>query len=314
MSDLIRLSANIKNTGLAMLALGVAGILCSTIPPSLSDLDNSRMEGARSCLAISFLPLIFGAGSLVAYYFFYRVPQGHALVGKDSAIAQDGWQFSLRRPESLLIPLSRTTVDIPDNHGGLIELNTPDSGVIGISLTVTFSCDPRNPEPLMRLNQFEDLERTVRNRTRSAVEQWIRQKPLPGTLKRAMAMKEEAENFVRARLTNVNTADALVIHADPSDYLNDGYPVFDLGIRIHEVHIVSAKPLKNGTGIADWGDGEELAFNAEKIFNQFKGQAGNLSNLRKLKEALIEQFEDEADDIEDIYDQFRMSMKEGAND
>ena len=313
MSDLIRLSANIKNTGLALLALGVGGILCSTIPPSLSDVGDARMEGARSCFAISFLPLIFGAGSLLAYYFFYRVPQGHALVGKDSALAQDGWQFSFHRPTSLLVPLSKTTVEIPDDRGGLMELNTPDSGVLGFSLTVTYSCDPRNPAPLMRLNQFEDLERTVRNRTRSAVEQWIRQKPLPGTLKRAMAMKLEAENFVRARLTNVNTADALVIHADPSDYLDDGYPVFDLGIRIHEVHIVSAKPLKNGTGVADWGDGEEMTFNAERVFNQMKGQAGNLSELRKLKEELMEKYQDEADDIDDLYDQIKISMKEGSN-
>jgi len=312
MSDLIRLSANIKSTGLAMLALGVGGILCSTIPPSLSDVGDARMEGARSCLAISFLPLIFGAGSLLAYYFSYRVPQGHALVGKDSALAQDGWQFSFHRPTSLLVPLSKTTVEIPDNRGGLMELNTPDSGVLGISLTVTYSCDPRNPEPLMRLNQFEDLERTVRNRTRSAVEQWIRQKPLPGTLKRAMAMKEEAESFVRARLTNVNTADALVIHADPSDYLDDGYPVFDLGIRIHEIHIVASKPIKNGTGQPDWGDGKEMAYKLEKIVNQFESKAGSLIGLKEAKERLLTLHKNDGleitMEIERIYQHFRLSM------
>jgi hypothetical protein len=72
--------------------------------------------------------------------------------------------------------------------------------------------------------------------------------------------------------------------------------------------------LERGTGKPDWGDGDHTTvFDAPAIFKQFHAHADSLSNLRKLKEALIERFPDEIDDIEDIYDQFRISMKENRD-
>lgn len=262
---------------------------------------------------LSFILMPAGAILVALSYFLYKVPDGHALIkkrAKDGRLIGGQWTIFLTQPGHL-VPLTKETLSFPTKTQH-VELLTPDEGILGIKVSVTYSPDSNSGSALNTYAvALTDLPKLLEARTQSALNSWVKSKPLPGTLKRAVTMKDEAENFVRAKLTSISSADGLIIHNDPMLYYHGGYPVSDLGVCIHEVHITEMQALKRGTGKADWGDGDEMAFNAEKVFNQFKGQAGNLSNLRKLKEALIEKYQDEAEDIEDIYDQVRLSMKEG---
>lgn len=253
--------------------------------------------------------LVFVALSYVAF----KVPDGYALVSRK---ADDGrhragkWTFYLNSPGEL-VPLRKQTRNLPEK-ADYIKLQTPDDGLLGLKVSLTYSPDDRSGEALQKYyGAISELDRVLEARINSALSSWVKGKPLPGTLKRALTMKDEAETYIRAKLTSLAPTEALVVHSDPTIYYDGGYAISDLGVRIHEVHITEMQALGRGTGKADWGDGDETAFNAEKVFNQFKGQAGNLSNLRRLKEALIERYGEEAEDIEDIYDQVRLSMKEG---
>jgi hypothetical protein len=183
---------------------------------------------------------------------------------------------------------------------------------LGVAVTVTYTLNLDNDSALKYFQSTTGLEKNIEHRVLAALNSWIQQKPLPGTLNRALSMQREAESYILGKLTGT-TSNALVVHNDPTLYLDSGYPVNDLGIRIHEVNIVSTRPIKNGTGKADWGEGDTATFNAQHILKQFHAHADSLNNLRKLKEALLERYPDESDDIEDIYDQVRISMKENRD-
>lgn len=250
---------------------------------------------------------------IVLSYLMFKVPDGYALVSKkgdNGRLLSGEWTWYVHQPGNL-VPIKKETKELPQG-GEYIQLQTPDDGLLGLKVSLTYSPDKSNGEALEKFyGAIQEVAKVLEARVHSALNSWVKAKPLPGTVKRALSMKEEAETFIRAKITSLAPTDALVVHNDPTIYYDGGYSVSDLGVRIHEVHITEMQALKIGTGKADWGDGDEMTFNAEKIFNQFKGQADNLSNLRKRKEELIEQYADEAEDIEDIYDQVRLSMKEG---
>jgi hypothetical protein len=244
------------------------------------------------------------------------VPEGHALISKKSKqgrFTADGWNFSLSLPAAdNLVRLQKNTLNLPRNDK-FIELETPDDGCVGVKVSITYSPDDSNGNALLTYKSTMDLDKAIAARVQSALNNWIKGKPLPGTARRALTMKDEAENFVRAKITSVPTSEALAVHNDPSLYYQGGYPVNDLGVRVYEVHVTEMQNLERGTGKPDWGDGDEMTFNAQNIFKQFHAHADNLSNLRKLKEALLERYPDEQGDIEDIYDQVRISMKENRD-
>jgi hypothetical protein len=262
---------------------------------------------------LSVVLVVVGLVFIALSYLVFKVPDGYALVDRkaDGGRHLPGkWMLYLHTPGDM-VPLKKETRELPKN-GNFIQLQTPDDGLIGLKVSLTYSPDRSSGEALQKYNAaILEVDKVLEARINSALSSWVKGKPLPGTAKRALTMKDEAENFVRAKITSMPATEAMVVHGDPSVYYDSGYAVFDLGVRIHEIHITEMQELKRGTGKADWGDGDETAFNAEKVFNQFKGQAGNLSNLRKLKDALIDRYREEAEDIEDIYDQVRLSMKEG---
>jgi hypothetical protein len=249
-------------------------------------------------------------------FFVFKVPEGHALISKKSKqgrFTADGWNFSLSLPAAdNLVRLQKNTLNLPRNDK-FIELETPDDGCVGVKVSITYSPDDSNGNALLTYKSTMDLDKAIAARVQSALNNWIKGKPLPGTARRALTMKDEAENFVRAKITSVPTSEALAVHNDPSLYYQGGYPVNDLGVRVYEVHVTEMQNLERGTGKPDWGDGDEMTFNAQNIFKQFHAHADNLSNLRKLKEALLERYPDEQGDIEDIYDQVRISMKENRD-
>jgi hypothetical protein len=266
-------------------------------------------------ILISLLFLGLGIACFAAYFFSFKVPPHHVLISRRAQQGRylAGWNFGLKPSDEFLVPLQKQTLTLPTNNN-LIQLQTPDDGVLGVAVSITYSPDDSDGNALLTYKTSKDLQRVLEARVQSALSSWIKRKPLPGTLKRALTMKDDAEEFVRAKITSIpSSASALAIRDEPTLYYQTGYPVNDLGVRIHEVHITSMQGLKNGTGSADWGDGEDATFNAQYIFKQFHAHADSLSNLRKLKEALLARYPDESDDIEDIYDQVRISMKENRD-
>lgn len=278
-------------------------------------MSNETIAWILFLLAVALV--VAGLVFIVLSYVLFKVPEGYALVNRKADHGRNlpgDWMLYLHTPGAM-VPLKKETRELPKGEQ-FIRLQTPDDGLIGLKVSLTYSPDRASGEALQKYNAaILEVDKVLEARINSALSSWVKGKPLPGTLKRALTMKDEAETFIRAKLTSLAPTEALVVHGDPTIYYDGGYAISDLGVRLNEVHITEMQALKNGTGKADWGDGEEVGFNAEKIFNQFKGQAGNLSNLRKLKEALIEQYRGEGEevllDIEDIYDRVRLSMIDG---
>lgn len=305
MSGVSRPSENVQVVGWILVAAGFVMVIW----PSFGQSPNA--QGGSVFVNLGYLGIVIGIALLLFCFFSFSIPPGYALVRSSGRVAKEGTHFGFPPSDPTLIATGRKTVEIP--YGGdLLQLDTPDDGILGIAVTVSYSLDLDNRSSLKRLQGTAGLDKSIEHRALAALSGWIQQKPLPGTLKRALSMQRETENFILGKLTGTSS-DALVLHNDPSLYLNSGYPVSDLGIRIHEVNVVAMRPLKNGTGKADWGDGENTAFDAQNIFKQFHAHADSLSNLRKLKEALLEHYPEESDDIEDIYDQVRISMKENRD-
>lgn len=268
-------------------------------------------EGPVICAGIGLISFIVGIPMLISYYSTFKVPAGHALIQSGKGVLLEGWHFGFAPSDPILVAVGRRIVEIPPGDK-LIELDTPDDGILGVAITVSYTPDLENHSALKYFQDTAGLDKNIEHRVLAALSSWVQQKPLPGTLKRALSMQREAESYILGKLTGT-TSNALIVHNDPTIYLDRGYPANDLGIRIHEVNVVSMRPIKNGTGKADWGEGDDATFNAQNIFKQFHAHADSLSNLRKLKEALLERYPDESDDIEDIYDQVRISMKENRD-
>lgn len=256
------------------------------------------------------LPLIVGGiGFLVASKLRYAVSARHVAVSllppHKKYLA--GWHWGVPPRDYALINLDPVTIRVPLVETEHIEIKTPDDGVLGAQVTFTYQPNDATTKDLITYHQSRNLESVLTSRIHSALISWAWQKPLPATSRRAVASKADAERAITAKLTSLPT-DALVAFSDVEAF--NRYSISDLGISVRDVHLVKFWEIKQGTGKANWGDGEEAIFNAQVIFKQFQAGADNLSSLRKLKESLIERYPDEADDIEDIYDQVRISMKE----
>jgi len=265
-----------------------------------------REAGAAMCSGIGGVVFLIGIAMVIAYYSYYRVMPGYALVDGNGRVEPEGRYFGIPPSSPKVISTVRRVVEIPG-----MELETPDDGVLGASITVSYSPDLGNPTALKQFENPQALDMAIKNRIKGALNSWSMGKPSPGTLKRAVAAQRDAETFLLSQLSGASQY--LVPLDDPSLYLGDGLPASHFGIRIHEVNIISWRPLTDGTGKPDWGDGDHVRFDADAIFKQFHAHTDSLSSLRKLKDALREKYPDEVEDIDDIYDQVRISMKENRD-
>ncbi len=249
---------------------------------------------------VSFSLIVLGVGFLFAHIFRFKVPEGHALVSKKATQGRftDGWHFNLSLPSAdNLIKLEKKTLSFP--YDKFIELETPDDGCVGVKVSITYSPDDSTGNALVTYKNTQDLDKAIIARVQSALNNWIKGKPLPGTARRALTMKDEAENFVRAKITSVSTTEALAIHNDPLLYYQGGYAVNDLGVRVYEVHVTEMQSLGSGTGKPDWGD-DDLAFDADKRRQRIRQKVSSISDFRKDREALIKEFPDEVEYIEKL--------------
>jgi|GEM_PF-3770918 len=221
-----RLSNGLLSTGATMSIIGLIGVIAPLLIPT----DN-REQGAAACSGCGGAFLLIGLPMVFLYYCFYRVAPGYALVDRQGRIEKEGWHLGLPPASPQAISTARKSVDITG-----IELETPDDGVLGASITISYSPDLNNPVALSNLGTGEPLTKAIQNRVRGALNNWSMGKPLPGTLKRAVSMQKEAETYLIGRLSETSTQ--LVLHDDPTLYLGDGFPVLDLGIRLHEINII----------------------------------------------------------------------------
>jgi hypothetical protein len=303
-----RFSKGLGDNGLLMVGLGLFGILFGIIPPLVIGLPSaSHAEGAKICTGCGFVIFLLGLPMLITHYSFFKVSPGYTAITKSGKLLTEGLHFGIK-PTATVVANERRTVQIPQDDT-LIELETPDDGILGVAVTLSYSPDFENHLALRHFQDVPQLELLIANRIRSALNTWIKQKPLPGTLKRALSMPDEAEKFIIGKLTAATTAAALVLHDDTTPYLDTGYRIGDLGICLHEVHITEMQSLKRGTGKPDWGD-DDLVFDAEKVRIKLRGKVSNISDLRKEKKALIAEFPEEEDYIETLYEDELIKSKE----
>lgn len=294
-----RLSDGVKNTGLTFTILGLFGVLA----PLLVPVPAHRQDSATACYGLGIFLLLIGVAALGAYYLSYRVHTGYALVGRDGKLKTEGFYIGLPPSAAKDIRIEKRIIDIPG-----LEIETPDDGVLGASITVTYSPNLDDPRSLAYFPNFDKEKPLIISRVQAALTSWAMEKPAPGTLKRAMAMQKEAQSYMRGKLAGSITP--ATVDDDLSLALYTGFPMPDIGVMIHDVNIVRWTALKPGTGKPDWGDGDHTVFDTQAILKQFELHAGSLSELRAVKAKLLERYKEEAEDIEDIYDQVRISMKE----
>jgi len=293
-----RLSPKLKETGITMIVIGLIGIIAPLIIPT-----SNREEGAAVCSVIGVVVFLLGLPPLISYYLYYRVSPGFALLNREGSVELEGQYLGLPPSSPTIISTAKRLVEI---NG--MELETPDEGLLGASITISYSPDLKNARGLTQFSSPDAIDRAIQNRVRGALNSWSMAKPLPGTLKRAVAMQKEAETYLLGQLTG--TSKYLLPIDDPTLFLGEGVVVNDFGIRIHEINTISWRPLADGTRKPDWGDGDHIHFDARVIMDQFLAHTQNLSKLRELKKALMETFPEESEEVEDIYDQVRMDMKE----
>lgn len=256
--------------------------------------------------------IAIGLALIVLHFFVFRVPSDVAVITKGNSRGySEGWNFGFLPSGTKYVSLKKFELRVPDSasNNGLFSLRAPDGGVLGSALILIWSYDHLNPKANSNIHSIDETNSILQSRVQAALNHWIQGKPFPGSAKRALASLADAERTIRERLTGVNTQ-ALANRNE--EYLGADYlsAVNDLAIRIHEINIIKMELLERGTDKPDWGDGDHIGFDAQSIFKQFHAHTDNLSNLRKMREQLLEHYPDEADDIEDIYDQVRISMKE----
>jgi|GEM_PF-6468298 len=260
---------------------------------------------------ISFLLIGSGLTFIGLYFFVFRVEAETVALTKFKPNGyQAGWNFGLLPSGTKYINSKRQELIVPiKSEGGLMRLRAPDAGIVGVCLTLIWSHDHNNANAYKNVQAVEETNSILQSRIQAALNYWIQGKPLPGTAKRALTSLSHAEQTIREKLTGVNP-EALANRNE--EYLGPDFmsSVRDLAIVIHEINITKMELMERGTDKPDWGDGDHIGFDAQAIFKQFHGHTDNLSNLRKLKDALMEKYPEEVDDIEDIYDQVRISMKE----
>jgi hypothetical protein len=262
-------------------------------------------------LSLAFIGL--GIACIVSYFLKFKVPTGYVLIKEINPaqlprVLTEGWHSGVKPPNENLILVERKAIAIPPRSDDFIELRTPDDGILGIQVNITYGPDIKNRQIIKNYTLRQNIEKSLESRVRSALNSWIQQKPSPGTLKRAIVRKEEAEEFLKARLTNSNGNALAVIDSSSLYGLGIG-SVNELGISIDELHITDMQELEKGTGKPNWGD-DDLIFDADKVRFRLKQKVSSVSELRKEKKALLEEFPDEEDYIETLYEEELIQSKE----
>ncbi len=302
MSYVRRPSTSLQNWGIGLATWGTIFTVISFAIPMFAS-PGSDLSAIGACKSISILLLITGLLMFGAYHSFYEVPRGYVMVYGRDRTDTEGWHLGLLPSSQSLVSTERRLVEVSG-----IEVETPDEGILKASVTVSYTPEFTNVQAQQHFQNSESLNKVVGHRVRSGLNKWIMGKPLPGTLKKALTMQDQAEQYLRDRV--VGTSTELALLDDPALYLGTGIPVSDLGIRVYEVNLITWQPIADGTGKPDWGDGDHVYFDAALIRKQLHAQAENLNKLRELKNSLMEAYPEEADGIEDMYDQERMSIKE----
>lgn len=292
-----RLSGGLRSTGYTFAIIGLIGLATPWLVP-----PPKAQEGVAACYGIGIFGFLIGSAMLIAYYLSYRVSPGTALITRQGRVELEGTYFGLPPSSAREIRIAPQVFEISS-----LEVETPDDGVLGASISVSYTPDITNPSTLGNYQDYQRERPAIESRIRAALTSWAMGKPVPGTLKRAMAMQQEAESYIRHKLAGNPMPPT---ENDLSLAIYGGVSMPEIGVRIQEVNIVRWTVVEHGTGKPDWGDGDHTTFDARSIIKQFELHAGSLSELRAVKEKLLKLYEDEADDIEDIYDQVRISMKE----
>jgi hypothetical protein len=255
------------------------------------------------------LPIfLIGIGFLIASKIRFAVPIGYVGISliKPQKTYREGWYWGLPPRDCSLVRIDTKTINIPLSDEDNFEIETPDNGVLNARVMVIYSPDDSTSERLIAFSGSSNLDDVLSSRVRSALKSWAWQKPFPGTARRAVANKADAEKAIVSKLTGVSM-DTLVLFAD-TESLNR-YSILDLGIVIREVHLVDFREIKRGSNKPDWGD-DDLLFDAEKVRMRLRQKVSSLSDLREEKARLIVEFPTEEDSIEDLYDEERIRSME----
>jgi regulator of protease activity HflC (stomatin/prohibitin superfamily) len=241
--------------------------------------------------------MFLGAGAIGAYFLLFKVPEGSGAITRwrPGKVYKPGWNFGLP-VGAQLINVQRSITASP-----LRNYLTPDNGLLGIAVSVTWGYDPSNPTA----PSLSQLETMLRDRMNGVLNQWIRARPYPGTLKRALASQAEAEQAIFNKLTTA-TSEALALRNDPSTAAF-GCPAPDLGIIIYEVNITDVQVERRGTDKPDWGDD---SYSMPAILHGFINNVANLDELARLHARLLREYPNQVDAIERFYDQERIRIME----
>ena len=264
-------------------------------------------------MLISLLFIGLGVACLTGYFLRFKVPSSYVAIketgkNKNPEILIEGWHFGFMPPDENLIPIERKTIEIPASSDDFIALRTPDDGLLDVRVSISYEPDTHNRSTIKNYKHTQDVIKLLEGRVRSALNSWIQQKPLPGTLKRALVMKEEAESFLRAKLTKVPD-EALAVIYDPQSIGHDIYLITELGIRIYELHIIEMQELEKGTGKPNWGD-SDLSLKGEKSAKELEGIGDNLTLLLKKRDEVVAKNPEHAEELARIYEQKIIEMLE----
>lgn len=267
-------------------------------------LSNSLAFDLLVCVPI----FLFGAGLYLVREIRFKIPPGHiAVIPDKSKIYTEGWNWGLLPKSTDLIPIASKTFKIPTEKDKWIEVETPDEGVLGIEVSLSYMPNANNLRSITNFRNTSDIEKVLDIRVRSALRDWVWQRPKPGTLKRALASKLDAEQAILSKITFLHT-DTLARLGDTASY--NRYPINDLGIVIREIHITDMCDLQKGTGKPSWGDDDEIIFDAEKARMRVRQLVNNVSDLRKEHEALLKEFPAEKEHIETLIEEERIRSTE----
>lgn len=299
-------SRAILTLAIIFVLLGIVSTFCGSCLSILPTEAGARViTGAWAFVGM--VTVVLGSLVILGYLFVFKVKPGYALISKDEVIKEERWSFGRPKQEDV-IAIRRTTLSFK-----AFQLRTPDEGALELEISVTYCPDDSSGLSLSIFRQVDSIRQQIEDRIKVASNDWIRQKPFPGTVRRALSMQREMQRFLFANLTEVSPNQALLVRESPEIHRQFGLPIDDLGVRLLDISVVEMRPVQYGTDKPDWGDLDVSAYNAQAVFEQLYAHAQNLSNLRALHDVLKKQFPEEQQDIEDIYDSIRISMKENRD-
>ncbi len=285
---------------------------------------------------LAVLSFLIGVGLIIFYYLTFKVTDDvivlpHRLDSRKYLTS--GLNFGLMPHDATVIRTKKNIIFIDEvsclkeaksnqvynKHKGrweeaerqYIKLPTPDDGFVGVIVSVMYSPDLSSKETLETFAKAKNIEQIIASRVRSALHNWIRQKPLPGTTRRALMNKTEAEEFVLQNLL-VMPKKALVLFNDSYEKRR-GTPIYDLGAVIHEVSITDMQELQRGTGKPIWGD-ENMNSVVDAKIAHLRSSVQGIQQFRDAVKQLVEAHPDQQEFIEDMLYQHELSLKEFKND